>query len=164
MAGSQRGLGSFLLPACSEMMQTLASTRILHVPAAALTSLFDTKGCKRRNPTNKRFSSPFCFLSMREKCPFFFFSRPVILSSAWNCFPGVGTLKGCGAGDSACGGQPVPQDGSRGKAMVAKLRTLERRQEEPTNSSGWDGNFAGNPVFSQLWMFLSGLSQCWAFK
>lgn len=45
VAGGQCGSGSFLLPACSEMVQTLAFTRILHVKAAALTSLFYTKSC-----------------------------------------------------------------------------------------------------------------------
>lgn len=71
--------GSFLLPACSEMVQTLASTRMLHVTAAALTSLFYTKNCERRNLTNKCFSSPFCFLSMQDKCPLFFSSCDTVI-------------------------------------------------------------------------------------
>lgn len=78
VAGSKCGLG-FLLPACSEMVQTLASTRILHVTAAALTSLFYTKDCERRNPTNKCFSSPFCFLSVQEECLLFFSSCDTVI-------------------------------------------------------------------------------------
>lgn len=79
VAGSWCGLGSFLLPASSEMVQTLASTRILHVTAAALTSLFYTRNCERRNPTKKYFSSPFCFLSAQEKCPLFFSSCDTVI-------------------------------------------------------------------------------------
>lgn len=51
LAGSQHGLGSSLLPARSEMLlrQTEASTGILHITAAAVTSLFYTGSWERKN-------------------------------------------------------------------------------------------------------------------
>lgn len=80
--------------------------------------------------------------------------------------PRICIPEGSSAGDSACAGQPVPQGGSRGKAMLDKLRALEaptggaNKTPPAVTESFWQKE----TVFSQLWMFLSGLSQCWAFK
>lgn len=89
--------------------------------------------------------------------------------SSWGCPVAAGYSRAWLPVGLRCWGQllcgtAVPQGGSQGKTMMANLRASGVQTGEETNSSSCDRKFSGKPVFSQLWMFLSGLSQLWAFK